>query len=98
MSQIHAALSHYWMLRDQGVAPSAARCHVRSRFGVEVDHEAPLASTAAVMEPLALDPNVAAGFGEDFCKTITGVTSNPQGLITPPYGARTDRMSMRDPH
>lgn len=46
MTQIHRALSHYWSLRDQGKSPDEAQTHTRLRFGVELDPEAPLASTA----------------------------------------------------
>src|SRR5690349_1449515 len=60
MSQIHAALSHYWHLRDQGIAPPSARQHVLLRFGVQIDPEQPLASTSEVVDetpdPTGLPP------------------------------------------
>lgn len=39
MSQIHAALSHYWHLRDQGLSPDNAVAHVKQRYGIVIDRE-----------------------------------------------------------
>lgn len=51
MTQIHAALSHYWHLRDQGLDPERAVAHVKQRFGVDLDRERLLPEAATVVVP-----------------------------------------------
>lgn len=73
MDQNAEALSHYYHLRSQGVAPASARQHVRQRFGVDIYGSVPNADTVAT----AIPPREQMEFGGDFCNTIYGTSTGP---------------------